>query len=338
MKLYIIKTLLICVLSTFLFSCSKVGNHYMIGHLFVPTKTALEPITNVTKVIETPLKITTGNSSPNSTFKAGSGKELIPVGMNETEYYRLYNLARGVLPRKAQKKYNSYQSKLAESRKNSPSDQTSIEYYKSLLSGYETYYTEPSQTKYRNELARRLILISDSMAHEHMANTMGVSTSVNLATGVLTNLASEASILFTPRSTKNILSGVAATSNSYRSLWNEEVYKNAFVDAIVKNMRTSRQTAWNKISGKFAKNASLYPVDEMLLEINQYHYSGSFAEALSATVTRASREKSVLEIDATIKLLKAKKQEDSLDKELIEQLDKRIELLNQQVVDQILNS
>ena len=50
------------------------------------------------------------------------------------------------------------------------------------------------------------------------------------------------------------------------------------------------------------------------------------------------RDRSVLEIDATIKLLKAKKQEDSLDKELIEQLDKRIELLNQQVVDQILNS
>lgn len=325
-----------------LVSCSSVGENYRVGHLFVPMGSSSTE-DSFEKAIVTPFKIASGDFSSTSktTFRAGKGKELVPVGMDYDDYDTLYKAATITKLGKEIREYNALEKKLI-AEKNKPvanQNRPNINKWEKRISDLDDLIAD--RTLNRNELARKLILISDTMVEEYLANTMGVSASMNVGSATITNLTSTAATIFNPSSTKNILSGFAGFSNASRSLWNEEIYRNAFIEAVVGKMRDNRNDAWITIKENFKKSAFEYPVDQMLLDVNRYHYSGSFAEALKDVVANATREKSDFEIENLIGFLEKEKTAEvnkgaSGDQDLIKKLDTKIKGLKEKLIERLI--
>ena len=151
----------------------------------------------------------------------------------------------------------------------------------------------------RNALIIRIRLVSDEVCKQHLGDIRGNSTALNLTFGSLTTLFSALASLETGTAAKT-LAASAGFSNASRSLVNEELYRQAFADAIIRAISSDRKDRSNvieagmKISGSNDSPGG-YSIEQGILDLQDYHDRCSFMNGvglLSKAIEKrgASRE------------------------------------------------
>jgi hypothetical protein len=122
-------------------------------------------------------------------------------------------------------------------------------------------------------------MISDEICAKHQADILSQSAATNLVLGTLTSALAGAAAIVSGLGA-SALAGGAAFSNATRSGINEEVYAKHFAPAIVKDIQLERNRKKAAMENKRGRTIAEYTLEEALFDVNEYHQSCSFYEAL----------------------------------------------------------
>jgi hypothetical protein len=131
----------------------------------------------------------------------------------------------------------------------------------------------------RNSVRVQLTMISDEICAKHQADILSQSAATNLVLGTLTSALAGAAAIVSGLGA-SALAGGAAFSNATRSGINEEVYAKHFAPAIVKDIQLERNRKKAAMENKRGRTIAEYTLEEALFDVNEYHQSCSFYEAL----------------------------------------------------------
>lgn len=141
----------------------------------------------------------------------------------------------------------------------------------------------------RNELQDAMIWVSDEVTASHLAAVRATETNMNLALGAagigLTGGAAVAG-----EAAAAALAAAATGVQGTRALVNEQVYRNALTESIIRLITADREVTRQQIRTRQTLPISLYSVEAAIADANVYHLKGSFYHGL-ALLNAAAEEK-----------------------------------------------
>lgn len=154
--------------------------------------------------------------------------------------------------------------------------------------------------KGRDQIAFAMMRVSDELCQHHIGQMRSISTNTNLTFGTLTTIFSTGASLVSGQLGQNY-AAVAATSNSLRSLFNEEVYRRNLAENIALLIEKIRQEERKNLLSKLGSaDVASYSIHRAMYEIDLYHSHCSLiyglskaAEAINSAGPALARESSI---------------------------------------------
>lgn len=141
----------------------------------------------------------------------------------------------------------------------------------------------------RNRLASILIKHSDDVCVKELGDMNAREAISNTALGVATSALSTIGAIVSGERAKTILAGGSAFTNATRDHVNAEVFRNVLTSAMARAIQGQRDVMRSAIRAKFSSGPADYNVDEMIMDVNQYHQSCSFYNGLVLVVDAVNR-------------------------------------------------
>jgi hypothetical protein len=142
---------------------------------------------------------------------------------------------------------------------------------------------------YRNRLASFLMNESNTVCTREMGNLTANEAMVNAGLAMATTAFSTVGSLVTGQVASNVLSGLASGTNATRGHINAEVYRSVLSTAVSKAIQNERDDQRAAILTHFSDGIAAYPVDLMLMDVNNYHQTCSFYRGLGLVIDAVSR-------------------------------------------------
>lgn len=152
---------------------------------------------------------------------------------------------------------------------------------------FEMLFTIAKTKEPRNALLTRLRLASDDLCNAHLSNMRATATNINLGFGTATSLFTGAAALSTG-GTAQTLAAVGAFTSASQVRFSEEVYRNNFADALIRVIQAERATKRSKLDNGMSQESDLYPVEQGILDIREYHDACSFFNGMAVITAKAS--------------------------------------------------
>jgi hypothetical protein len=151
----------------------------------------------------------------------------------------------------------------------------------------------------RNELQEIMIGLSDREVARHLSEVTGTQITVNMVLGAAALGTSGAGALATTSMAK-VFSGMASGFTGAKSLFNEEVYRNALVQTIVSSVISKRNEIRTEIQASQDKSILEYSMDHAINDVRRLNETGSFYYGITlikeaAEATNAVRNATVTE-------------------------------------------
>jgi len=141
----------------------------------------------------------------------------------------------------------------------------------------------------RNRLASILMKHSDDICTKELGDLSAREAITNTALGIATSVLKTVSSVVTGNNVKSWLSGGAAVTNATRDHVNAEVFRNVLTSAMAKAIGNERLILRDAMLAKFGTGRAAYPVDQMIMEVTQYHQNCSFYNGLVLVVDAVNR-------------------------------------------------
>lgn len=127
----------------------------------------------------------------------------------------------------------------------------------------------------RNRLQMKILELSDKEASGHLSRITGTQVTINVVTG-------SAALVTTGLAAVNV--GGAATKLAqastgilgFKSLLNEEIFRNLLADAVVNTIVAHRLEFYERIKVRQTETIANYTMEEAIRDANEYHLRGSF--------------------------------------------------------------
>lgn len=151
----------------------------------------------------------------------------------------------------------------------------------------------------RNELQEIMIGLSDREVARHLSEVTGTQITVNMVLGAAALGTSGAGALASTSMAK-VFSGMASGFTGAKSLFNEEVYRNALVQTIVSSVISKRNEIRAEIQASQEKSVIEYSMDHAINDVRRLNETGSFYYGITlikeaAEATNAVRNATVSE-------------------------------------------
>lgn len=166
----------------------------------------------------------------------------------------------------------------------------------------------------RNRLAYYLMDRSNHLCQSHRAGIAAISSGVNFSLSEGATLLSTAGALVNGERAAQILNGLSAAVNATRSNFNENIYQNLLMPAILESIQNTRNNLRTTIvTALETRNPDVYPVEAAIVDVNIYHAKCSFVEGLSSLaqaaenlkITRDEREAKIQQATKRLNELRA---------------------------------
>lgn len=167
--------------------------------------------------------------------------------------------------------------------------------------------SEPNNKRGRDDFAHFLIERSNTLCERHRAGIAAVSSSVNFGLTELATGLNTAGTLVVGEQAAKILTGIAGAVNASRDAFNENIYQNQLMPAILESIKNSRENKYKEIVASLSKSTDEYPASALLVDVNDYHQRCSFVEGMS-TLAAAAKEVKVTDAEREQKVQELKKQ------------------------------
>lgn len=141
----------------------------------------------------------------------------------------------------------------------------------------------------RNRLQSRLLAVSDAICDKHQGDIYATANTLNVGTGFLTTVLAGAATVVTGEVAKDILAAGAGASNATRSLINEEVYQKQVTAAVIKGIRSNRESKMTTIDARRKLGNTDYSLDEAIRDVVDYHTRCSFYAGVTYLVQATER-------------------------------------------------
>jgi hypothetical protein len=169
-------------------------------------------------------------------------------------------------------------------------DNTACDSFYKIATDTKKDGTEREQA--RNELQAAMLGVSERAVSKHMADMKATETNVNLlfgaATSALTGGATVAGEV-----TARTLTAAATGTNAARSLFTEQVYRNALTDTLISAIQTDRKYMREQIEARRKLPIDQYDVESAIMDAKLFHEQGSFYHGLS--LIKEASEKAINE-------------------------------------------
>jgi hypothetical protein len=132
----------------------------------------------------------------------------------------------------------------------------------------------------RNELQGIMIGLSDKEVSRHLSEVTGTQITVNMVLGAAALGTSGAGAVATTAMAK-VFSAMAAGFTGVKSLFNEEVYRNALIQTLVGSIISKRNEIRAEIEVSQEKSIHDYSVTQAINDVRQLNESGSFYYGLT---------------------------------------------------------
>ncbi|RVT94294.1 hypothetical protein [Sphingomonas crocodyli] len=143
----------------------------------------------------------------------------------------------------------------------------------------------------RNRLTSILIKHADDVCTTEMGRFAANEATVNASLSILTSGFAAASTIVSGELSKSILSGIATTTSASRAHINAEVYRNIVSATVNHAIQNERDRQKLQILAKNSMNISTYSVDQMIMDVNQYHQVCSFYRGLTLVNDAVDKQK-----------------------------------------------
>ena len=136
--------------------------------------------------------------------------------------------------------------------------------------------TDAERKQARNQLQNAILRLSDNATARHLAGLKASENGANLILGgAAIGLSSGATVAATE--TAKLLSAAAASAGGLRGLANEQLYRNALGETIVRAIETDRsQFLTTIIIPNQQRPVEEYDMEAAIRDANEYHQRGSF--------------------------------------------------------------
>lgn len=146
------------------------------------------------------------------------------------------------------------------------------------------------QARYaRNRLASILIKQSDDICTVEMGRLVSRDAMVNTGLSFADSALSTAAGVATGQLAHRILAGGSGLANATRENFNANVYRNVMSTAVAKAIDKDRTRQLALIDANSTKDTFDYPVDRMIMDVNEYHHTCSFYRGLELVLDAVSR-------------------------------------------------
>lgn len=155
--------------------------------------------------------------------------------------------------------------------------------------GEPAYQQAQTSAKARDRLQDLLIAASDQECDKHLASLVATQAGTNLGLSIFNSLLSGAATGFTATSTKTVLAAAATLVSSSRAQLNEQVYRQLFIDVIVKAINDDREAQYLEL-----KDRQRFPVPNKILDPRDWgepisdELAGDDSSSVAAAVASAS--------------------------------------------------
>lgn len=152
-------------------------------------------------------------------------------------------------------------------------------------SAYEDAKGDASGVK-RNDLMDHLIKNSGNICEAHKAGIISTASAANLGLTEVSTVLSGLGAILTPASTVRALSGAATITSATNANISQAAYQSLVAEAIVASIEQAREEKDSHLSLNRKKSLTDYSVDQMLVDVDDYHHACSFYQGL-VTLTKA---------------------------------------------------
>ena len=161
-----------------------------------------------------------------------------------------------------------------------------------LSDGFEKKYNSAGNNKktLRNVMIDDLISLSNYRYQNYVKRLTFSQNSVEFSANFFATAVSGVGALATGGSTPNILSGISAFITGTKDSYQEIMFGNKAIEAIINSMTAERNKLQLEILKKKVKSADDYPVSTVLREILDMHNSGDVMVALNKILQDTSEE------------------------------------------------
>ncbi|HWD19447.1 MAG TPA: hypothetical protein VHB20_09210 [Verrucomicrobiae bacterium] len=156
-----------------------------------------------------------------------------------------------------------------------------------LKDGADSYYklamtsaTEDDRQRYRNALQDAILDVVTEATAQHLAELKGTENAVNLFLGAATLGLSGGAAVVGGTAARALAASAAGTAGA-RSLVNEQVYRNTFVESVTALIQRDQADFKREILRRQTTNSTLYPVDAAIMDAKEYETRGGFYNGLS---------------------------------------------------------
>lgn len=154
-------------------------------------------------------------------------------------------------------------------------------YWKASESTNLTGLTDDDRKYYRNELQNAILRAAKESSEDHLSELKGTENSVNGILGAATIGLSGGAAVASRVAAKALAVAAAGTAGA-RSLFNDQVYRNTFVESTIALIENDQATFLNTIKTVYQTNDIYhYTVEGAILDAKEYEMRGSFYHGLA---------------------------------------------------------
>jgi len=159
---------------------------------------------------------------------------------------------------------------------------------KGILTAPQWIARAGSEKACRNSAQSELLILSNEVCEQHLADAFATSAIVNVTGSVMSMLLAGASSIVSGRAGQN-LSGAAAVVAGARTSVNAEVYQGMLIGAIVAEIQGLRSSRHAAIQKRRQEDVASYPSAEAIADALSYHDLCSFYVGVASLVKNAGR-------------------------------------------------
>jgi hypothetical protein len=133
----------------------------------------------------------------------------------------------------------------------------------------------------RNRIQDAIISVSTDETQQHLANLKATENNINTLFGAAAiGLSGGATVA--AATTARALSAAATGAGGFRALYNEQTYRNALVDSLIRAIETDRADFLaNVIRPRQTNSVHDYTVESAIMDAKEFHKRGSFYYGLT---------------------------------------------------------
>jgi hypothetical protein len=150
---------------------------------------------------------------------------------------------------------------------------------------------------------------SDDVCTVELGRMVSDEAMVNTGLSFGTSALSTAATVVTGKLTKSILAGGSSLFNATRENFDSQVYRNVMSTAIATAIEKERAKDRAAILGHFEDSSVKYPVDRMVMDVNEYHQTCSFYHGLTLVLTAVSKDQNTTQFASLSAEISSVKQE-----------------------------